>query len=121
MRSMSMRFENSAMQTVRIDSLQLNDLGGAGEAADDSNRGRGNTGKSGEEADNRLVSLAIHRRRGDVQLPVISIPACEFGLARVGADPKRESGFHSSRFPARRFCATRFARAGRSLRPPGAA
>src|ERR1700687_3252778 len=110
------RFENSALKMFRIDPLQFNDLRAAGEAADDSNGGGGNTRKSGEESDDRLICLAVHRRRGDVQLPGVSvpgvsIPAHEFGPARAGADLKRESRFHLSLFPAPLFSATRSARA----------
>src|ERR1035438_5355762 len=94
MRRMSMRFENSAMQMLRIDAIQLNDLGRTSEAAHDSNRGSGDSGQSCEVPDDRLVRLAVHRGSGDVQLPTVAVSAREFSLAGAGADLKRESGFH---------------------------
>ena len=82
------------MKTLRIDAIQFDDLRRTSEAANDSNGGGGDVGQAGEEADDRLVCLAIHRRRGYVQLPALAIGAREFGSAGAGADLKRESGFH---------------------------
>jgi hypothetical protein len=61
-----MRFENSAMKTFRIDSVQFDDLRRAGEAADNADRGGRNSSELGEEADDGLVCLAIHRDRRHV-------------------------------------------------------
>lgn len=95
---MSMRFENSAedhdTETLRFDSLDLDDFRGAAKAADDSNCRCGNAGQSGEKSDYGLVGLAFHWRRGDVQLPGVSKWAGEFGFASACADLKRESCFH---------------------------
>jgi len=96
------------MQTFRIDAVQFDDLRRAGEAADKANRRGGNSGEFGEEPDDRLVCLAIHRKRGDVQLPCVSMLAGEFSPAGSCADLKRESRFHVPLFSA-----MRSARAGR--------
>src|SRR5580698_961647 len=97
MRGISMRFENSALKMFGIDSVDLDDLRGTGEAGDDSNRAHGDTGEFREETNDRLIRSAIHRRRGHVQFPGVSISTCKFGLAGAGAHLKRESGFHLSR------------------------
>jgi hypothetical protein len=89
-----MRFEDSAMKTLRIDAGQFDDLRRSGRTADDSNAPGGDARQFSEKADDRLVRLAIHRRRGDVELPTVSVRAREFGAACAGADFKRESGFH---------------------------
>src|ERR1035438_8871298 len=91
MRRMSIRFEDSAIQMRRINAIHLDDLGRTSEAGDDSNRGNGDTGKSSEVPDDRLVRLAVHRGSGDVQLPTVAVSAREFSLAGAGADLKRRS------------------------------
>lgn len=82
------------MKVFRIDPFQLDDLRRACEAADDSHRRGGNIRKFSEEPDDCLVRFAIHRRRGDMQLPGVSVWAGEFRPVGAGADLKRESGFH---------------------------
>ena len=108
-----MRFEDSAMEALRIDAVQLDDLRRTGHAADDSNGRGGDTGKFGEKSDDRLICLAIHRWGGDVQLPTVAIRAREFGGAGAGVDLKRESGFHWRATPARHSFSIRCERADR--------
>ena len=104
------------MQVLRIDAIQLDDLRRTSEAAHDSNGRGGDSGQPCEVPDDRLVRLAVHRGRGDMQLPTVAVSTREFGLARAGADLKRESGFHLLLSSA-----IRCAHANRSLRPPDGA
>jgi hypothetical protein len=89
-----MRFENSALESIRIGSLDLNDLRGSRETAYDPNCRSRYTGQPCQKSYDCFVGLAVHRRRGDVKLPGFAELSREFGFASPGADFKRESCFH---------------------------
>ncbi len=96
MLGMSIRFENSAVELFGMDAFQLNDLGRTGEAAHAFNRGCWHPGEFSEEAHDRFVGFAIYGRRGDLELPDVSLPmpARKFGPSSSCAYFKRESRFH---------------------------
>jgi hypothetical protein len=109
-----MRFENSALKGVRLDSRNLDNLLCCRDAAHDPNRGSRHASQFCQKSYDRLVGLAIHRSRRDVKFPGFTELSCKLGLASSGADFKRESCFHYL-LPLRQlpFSATRYAPADR--------
>jgi len=84
-----MRFENSALQAREIDAIDLDDLGGSGQPAQDPHTGLRDAGDLRDKPEDRFVRFAVNRRRRDMQLPGLPVHSFEFRLRRAGPDFKR--------------------------------
>ena len=93
-----MRFEDSALENDRVNTIDFDNLRGSGEAAHDSYRSLRHGGELRQKPNDLFIRLAIHGRGGHVQFPYFAEPPREFSFARPGANLKGDAGLHAFAF-----------------------